>query len=167
MAISINLRRSFLRSGVSFGQYFTYTMRLPLETWPDVHTQTRINHGHITTTALPTALPNKQPPLNTKLHPRPHNQITKTLQTINPISTHRNPPALHLLLNPKRLLNLQPAQRRPTRLRLSLLPKRPAEPPLHSILLPLFPAIFAPRSRFPRPLQRRQILSPQCAFRPA
>jgi hypothetical protein len=31
MAISINLRRSFLRSGVSFGQYFTYTMRLPLK----------------------------------------------------------------------------------------------------------------------------------------
>jgi hypothetical protein len=51
MGISINLRRSFLRSGVSFGQYFTYTMRLLLETYLYTYTDIRVNYGHITTTA--------------------------------------------------------------------------------------------------------------------
>jgi hypothetical protein len=138
-------------------------MRLP----SGQHIYTRnTHHGHITPTALSTAHTNQQPTLNTQLHPKHCDKIHQTLTTTIKctISTLRTP-ALHLLFNTKRLLDLQPAKLETTKLCLILLPTRPSQSPLLSLLFPLFPTIVASRSSVPRPLECREILTTQCALR--
>jgi hypothetical protein len=133
----------------------------------NTHIYTRdTHHGHITPTALPTAHTNQQLAINTQLHPKPCDKIHQTLTTTIKctISTLRTP-ALHLLVNTKRLLDLQPTELKTTKLCLVFLPTRPSKSPLLSLLLPLFPPILASRSSFPRPLECWQIFITQCALR--
>lgn len=119
-----------------------------------------VHHGYTTSAVLSAAVDPQPSTKRAVLHSRSLDKVAHNTTR----STSRDP--LGYIRNIKRLYDLPPTKRRPARLRITIFPTRPAQPAIHSLLLPLLPALVAPRSRLSRSFERRKIFFVKCALRP-